>query len=97
MSSRRTLFSIMTVSAVAVLAVVGFGLWPRLAKQRTMLADAKEESNRLPSVRVARVAVTTGSSELELPADLQAEIRRRIYGWIPPRVFRQEVIPAGSW
>ena len=46
MSSRRSLFSILTVSAVALLAVVGFGLWPRLTKQRTMLADAKEESER---------------------------------------------------
>ena len=91
MSSRRSLFSILTVSAVALLAVVGFGLWPRLAKQRTMLADAKEESERIPSVRVAKVAYTTGSSELELPADLQAEIETPVYARVEGYIFKRSV------
>jgi len=91
MSSRRSLFSILTVSAVALLAVVGFGLWPRLTKQRTMLADAKEESERVPSVRVAKVAFTTGSSEIELPADLQAEIETAVYARVEGYIVRRLV------
>jgi len=91
MSSRRSLFSILTVSAVALLAVVGFGLWPRLTKQRTMLADAKEESERIPSVRVAKVAFTTGSSEIELPADLQAEIETAVYARVEGYIVRRLV------
>lgn len=91
MSSRRSLFSILTVSAVALLAVVGFGLWPRLAKQRTMLADAKEESDKIPMVRVAKVGYTTGSSELELPADLQAEIETPVYARVEGYIVRRLV------
>lgn len=91
MSSRRSLFSILTVSAVALLAVVGFGLWPRLAKQRTMLADAKEESDKIPTVRVAKVGYTTGSSELELPADLQAEIETPVYARVEGYIVRRLV------
>ena len=91
MSSRGSLFSILTVSAVAILAVVGFGLWPRLAKQRTMLADAKEESERIPTVRVAKVAHTTGSSEIELPADLQAEIETPVYARVEGYIVRRLV------
>lgn len=88
-SSRRTLYSILTISAVALLAIVGFGLWPRITKQRTMLADVKEESEKLPTVRVTKVAYMTGSTEIDLPADLQAEIETpvnaRVEGYIVKR------------
>ncbi|HEY3740042.1 MAG TPA: efflux RND transporter periplasmic adaptor subunit [Bryobacteraceae bacterium] len=88
-SSRRTLYSILTISAVALLAIVGFGLWPRIMKQRTMLADVKEESEKLPAVRVTKVAYMTGATEIDLPADLQAEIETpvnaRVEGYIVKR------------
>jgi RND family efflux transporter MFP subunit len=90
-SSRRTLFSILTVAAIALLAVVGFGLWPRITKQRTMLADAKQESERLPSVRVAKVAYMTGSAEIELPADLQAEIETPVNARVEGYIIKRNV------
>ena len=91
MSSRSSLLSILTVAGLALVAVVGFGLWPRMNKQRTMLADAKEESEKIPTVRVAKVGYTTGSSELELPADLQAEIETPVYARVEGYIVRRLV------
>jgi multidrug efflux pump subunit AcrA (membrane-fusion protein) len=56
-----------------------------------MLADAKEESERVPTVRVAKVAFTTGSSEIELPADLQAEIETQVYARVEGYIVKRLV------
>lgn len=90
-SSRRGLFSILTVILLAVGAVVGFGLWPRLTKQKAMLAEAKQEVERLPVVRVATVKYATGSSEVELPADLQAEIETPVYARVEGYIVKRSV------
>ena len=91
MSSRGSLLSILTVGALALIGVVGFGLWPRLTKQRTMLASAQEESDRIPTVRIATVGYTTGAAEIELPADLQAEIETPVYARVEGYIVKRLV------
>ena len=76
MKAKRSLLSVLTIFSVALIAIVGAGLWPRLTKQKSMLAEAKQESERLPVVRVAEVQRSTGNSVVELPADLQVRSKR---------------------
>jgi RND family efflux transporter MFP subunit len=91
MKARSSLVSILTVASVALAAIVGAGLWPRLTKQKSMLAEAKQESERAPVVRVARVAHTEGTSLVELPADLQAEIETPVYARVEGYIVKRYV------
>lgn len=90
-TSRRNLISLLTVLALALIGVIGAGMWPRFNKQKVLLAEAKTESAQLPSVRVARVQLATGSADLELPADLQAMIESPIYARVEGYISKRHV------
>jgi RND family efflux transporter MFP subunit len=76
---------------MALLGIVGAGLWPRLNKQKELVAQAKTESERRPLVRVARVQRAPGRAELELPADLQALIESPIYARVEGYIAKRHV------
>ncbi|MEO8660301.1 MAG: efflux RND transporter periplasmic adaptor subunit [Bryobacteraceae bacterium] len=88
MMARSRLLTILTICALAVACIVLAGYWPRLAKQKA-LVEAATESDHPPVVRVATVALTQGSAELELPCDLMAlmesPINARVEGYIGKR------------
>lgn len=77
------------VLALLVGMAIVFGLLPRLSKQRTFLAEAKSDEERLPAVNVAAVQRAPASSRLELPATLQAmneaPLYARVEGYIRKR------------
>jgi RND family efflux transporter MFP subunit len=91
MTSRRSLLSLLTVLGLALIGVVGAGLWPRLNKERVLLAEAKTESSKLPVVRVVRVQRAEGSSQVEMPADLQALIESPIYARVEGYISKRNV------
>ncbi len=91
MTSRRSLLSLLTVLAFALVGVIGAGLWPRLNKEKVLLAEAKTESAKLPVVRVTRVKRAEGTAELELPADLQALIESPIYARVEGYISKRNV------
>ena len=90
-TSRRNLISLLTVLALALVGVIGIGMWPRLNKQKILLAEAKSESQQLPSVRVARAQAAVGSADIELPADLQAMIESPIYARVEGYISKRHV------
>lgn len=71
-------------------AAVVFALLPRLARQRTLLADSTADNVRLPVVIVARVQRSAGTDTLELPGNLlafnEAPIYSRTDGYIRRRL-----------
>lgn len=91
MTSRRSLLSLLTVLSLAIAGVIGAGMWPRLNKQKALLAEAKTESAKLPVVRVAKVKRAEGSADLELPADLQALIESPIYARVEGYISKRNV------
>lgn len=90
-TSRRNLISLLTVLALALVGVIAVGMWPRINRQKILLAEAKSESAQLPIVRVARVERTTGSADLELPGDLQALIESPIYARVEGYISKRHV------
>jgi RND family efflux transporter MFP subunit len=91
MTSRRNLLSLLVVMALALAGVIGAGLWPRLNRQKALLAEAKTESAKLPVVRIARVQRAAGSAEVELPADLQALIETPVYARVEGYISKRNV------
>jgi RND family efflux transporter MFP subunit len=91
MTSRRRFYSILALGVVLLAGLLGFGFWPRVSKQRMLLAEAKEQADRVASVRVAEVAYTKGASEIELPADLQAEIETPVYARVEGYLVKRSV------
>lgn len=91
MTSRRSLLSLLTVLSLAIAGVIAAGMWPRLNKQKALLAEAKTESSKLPVVRVAKVKRAEGSADLELPADLQALIESPIYARVEGYISKRNV------
>lgn len=91
MTSRRSLLSLLTVLSLAIAGVIGAGMWPRLNKQKALLAEAKSESAKLPVVRITKVKRAEGSADLELPADLQALIESPIYARVEGYISKRNV------
>lgn len=91
MTSRRSLLSLLTVLSLAIAGVIAAGMWPRLNKQKALLAEAKTESAKLPVVRIAKVKRAEGSAEVDLPADLQALIESPIYARVEGYISKRNV------
>lgn len=91
MTSRRSLLSLLTVLTLALAGVIGAGMWPKINKQKALLAEAKTESAKVPVVRVAKVKRAEGSADLELPADLQALIESPIYARVEGYISKRHV------
>ena len=91
MTSRRNLISLLTVLGLALIGVVGAGLWPKLNRQKALVAEARTESAKVPVVRAVKVERAEGSAEVELPADLQAKIESPIYARVEGYISKRYV------
>ena len=77
-ASRGALLVLFLFLAAAVIGAIVFGLRPRLAREKTLLA-AQATEEKLPVLNVEPVRPSPGRSELELPGDLQAYIESPIF------------------
>ena len=78
-ASRRRLVALFLLLAVVVIAAIGFGLRPRLARDKALAAAAEAEEERPPVVNVALVRRSPAKLELELPGDLQGYLESPIF------------------
>jgi RND family efflux transporter MFP subunit len=78
-ASRRALLGVFVVLAVVVVVAIGFGLRPRLAREKALAAASEAVEDNLPVVHVAPVRQSPAKTELELPGDLQANVESPIF------------------
>src|ERR1017187_3738569 len=86
----RGVLILFTVLLLLIGAAVVFAVLPRLARQKTLLADSRADNVHVPTVLVAKVQRAAGTDVLELPGNLlafnEAPIYARTDGYINRRL-----------
>lgn len=89
-AGRRSLVSLFILLVLVVAAAIVFGLRPRLAREKALVAAAEEVEQKRPAVSVAAVRQSPGRASLELPGDLQAlaesPVFARVDGYLSKRL-----------
>lgn len=86
----RGILILFAILIAAIAAAVVFAVLPRLARQKTLLADSRADAVHVPLVLVAKVQRSAGSETLDLPGNLeplnQAPIYARTDGYLKQRL-----------
>jgi membrane fusion protein (multidrug efflux system) len=86
----RGILLLFVVLFAAIAAAVVFAILPRLAHQKTLLADSRADAVHLPQVLTAKAQRAAASDVLELPGNLQplneAPIYARTDGYLKQRL-----------
>jgi RND family efflux transporter MFP subunit len=86
----RGVLILFTVLLLSIGAALVFAVLPRLARQKTLLADSRADNVHVPVVLVAKVQRAASTDVLELPGNLlafnEAPIYARIDGYIRRRL-----------
>lgn len=77
--SRSGLAWLFVVLAVVLIAAIGFGVRPRLAREKALVAASQAVGGERPTVSVAAVGQSPAQTSLELPGDLQALVESAIF------------------